>query len=176
VALCGQSILAAATLAVQAYRNVTIDGRVIPLCENFLTVGESGERKTAVDHEALRPHRAYEKQLHEKYEAGMRDYENDMAAYKKAREEALKKAKTRGEKKNALDALGPAPEEPLLPNFLIEEPTYEGLVKLLLRGQLGVGLFAHEGGRMIGGYGMSEDQQLKTAAGLSEFWDGNRVS
>src|SRR5262249_19946034 len=36
LALCGQSILAAATLAVQAYRDVIIDGRTIPLSENFL--------------------------------------------------------------------------------------------------------------------------------------------
>src|SRR5712692_1138700 len=176
LALCGQSVLAAAALAVQPHRNIIIDGRTIPLSENFLTVGESGERKSAVDQEALRPHRAYEKQLHEQYEASLLDYENDLAAYKKAREEALKKAKRQAEKKQALDALGSPPDESLLPVFITEEPTYEGLVKLLIRGQPSLGLFADEGGRMIGGYGMSEEQQLKTAAGLCELWDGKRIS
>jgi hypothetical protein len=176
LALCGQSMLAAATLAVQSYRDIEIDGRIIPLSENFLSVGESGERKTAVDTEVLRPHRAHEKFLRDQYEAKLLDHEDDLAAYKKAREEALKKAKARAEKKLALAALGDPPDEPLLPVFITEEPSYEGLVKLLLRGQPGVGLFAHEGGRMIGGYGMSEEQQLKTAAGLCELWDGKRIS
>src|SRR5262249_27317312 len=63
LALCGQSVLAATALAVQGYADVVIDGRVIPLSENFLTIGESGERKSAVDKEVLRPHRAYERQL-----------------------------------------------------------------------------------------------------------------
>ena len=39
-----------------------------------------------------------------------------------------------------------------------------------------LGLFADEGGRFVGGYGMSEDHQLKTASGLSELWDGKRIS
>jgi hypothetical protein len=176
LALCGQSILAAATLAVQPYRDIILDGRTIPLCENFLTVGESGERKTAVDQEALRPHRAHEQQLHEQYEAKRPGYENDLIAYNKARDKALKDRHTREEKKFLLEAIGAPPDEPLLPNFITEEPTYEGLVKLLLRGQPSVGLFSDEGGRMIGGYGMSEEQQLKTAAGLCELWDGKRIS
>jgi hypothetical protein len=176
LALCAQSSLAAVTLAVQPYRNVIIDGRVIPLSENFLTIGESGERKSAVDQEALFPHRAHEKRLFEKYEEAVVEYQNDLAAYKKAREEALKKTKTREAKKQALEACGSAPQEPLLPILLTEEPTYEGLVKLLLRGHPSIGLFADEGGRMIGGYGMNEENELKTAAGLCELWDGRRIS
>lgn len=176
LALCGQSLLAAATLAVQAHRNIVIDGRVIPLSENYLTIGESGERKSAVDQEALRPHRAFEKRRYDDYAAKRLDYENDFAAYQKARDEALKKTKTRIDKKVALDALGSPPVAPLFPVFLTEEPTYEGLVKLLQHGLPTVGLFADEGGRMIGGYGMSETQELKTACGLSELWDGKRIS
>jgi hypothetical protein len=176
VALCGQSILAGATLAVQAHGNITLDGRVIPLSENYLTIGESGERKSAVDQEALRPHRAYEKRRYDDYDAKRLDYENDLAAYQKAKDEALKKAKTRAEKKAALDALGSPPIAPLFPLFITEEPTYEGLVKLLQHSLPTVGLFADEGGRMIGGYGMSDTQELKTACGLSDLWDGKRIS
>ena len=58
VALVGQTILAAMNQASQPYANVCIDGRVSPLSEYFLTLGESGERKSAADafakqHEAL---------------------------------------------------------------------------------------------------------------------------
>jgi hypothetical protein len=175
-ALCGQSILAAGALAIQGHRNVLLDGRVIPLSENFLTIGESGERKSAVDREALRPHRAYEKRLAVQYAEDIAGYENELAAYKKSREEALKKAKSRAAKKQAVEEIGLAPTAPLSPILLIEEPSYEGLIKYLLIGQPSTGLFSDDGGRMIGGYSMSEEQQLKTVAGLCELWDGKRIS
>ena len=41
-ALIGQSILAAMNQVAQPYGNVVIDGRVSPLSEYFLTLGESG--------------------------------------------------------------------------------------------------------------------------------------
>jgi len=52
-ALIGQSILAAMNQVAQPFANVIIDGRVPPLSDFFLTLGESGERKSAVDAWAL---------------------------------------------------------------------------------------------------------------------------
>jgi hypothetical protein len=146
LAICGQSVLAATTLAVQAYRDAVNDGRVIPLSQYFLTIAESGERKSAVDTEALRAHKAHEKRLHEQYEPLLLDYENDLAAFKKSRDEALKRAKTRADRKKALDDLGPPPTAPLHPMFVCEEPSYPGLIKQYLRGRPSLGLFADEGG------------------------------
>ena len=45
-AVCGASVLAAASLAVQGLADVTIDGRTHPLTLWMLTVAESGERRT----------------------------------------------------------------------------------------------------------------------------------
>ncbi len=39
-----------------------------------------------------------------------------------------------------------------------------------------MGLFSDEAGRFIGGYAMSEEHLLKTAAGLSEIWDGSEIT
>src|SRR5579864_2243247 len=47
--ICGQSVLAAVALAVQGYADIEIDGRIIPISEFFLTIGATGERKSAVD-------------------------------------------------------------------------------------------------------------------------------
>ncbi len=55
------------------------------------------------------------------------------------------------------------------------EPTFEGLCKLLAVGQPSVGVFASEGGQFIGGHGMSDDNKLRTAAGLSSVWDGEPI-
>jgi len=176
LALCCQSVLAATSLAVQGHANIHIDGRVYPLSLYCLTIALSGDRKTATDSVVSRPHREYERQIEEEYEKELRNYENDLAAFKKAREEALKKAKTREEKRKALEEVGDAPVEPRWPFLMVEEPTYEGIVKLLIHGHPSIGLFADEAARFIGGHGMNEDNRLKTAAGLSDYWDGKRTT
>ena len=68
------------------------------------------------------------------------------------------------------------PHEPLHPLILVEEPTYEGIVKYLAIGQPSVGLFSDEGARFFGGHAMGRDNQLKTIAGLSSLWDGKEIS
>jgi hypothetical protein len=176
LAICGQSVLAAAALAVQGHANVEIDGRVSPLSEFFLTIGESGERKSAVDKFALAPHYEHQKNLGQQYKEDCKKYAQEQEAFKKEKEEVLRKVKGYPAKKEALRDLGDEPEPPLQPFFIIEEPTYEGLVKLLEIGQASQGLFSDEGGRFIGGHGMSNENALKTAAGLSGLWDGKPIS
>lgn len=56
----------------------------------------------------------------------------------------------------------PPPIAPLHPLTLVEEPTYEGIVKYLDIGQPSIGLFSDEGGRFFGGHAMSRDNQIKT--------------
>ena len=175
IAICGQSVLAAAALAVQAHGDIEIDGRVFPISENFVSVGESGGRKSAVDQVALRPHRDHEKTLAERQGAEHEEYNIQLAAHKKCRDVALNKEKNKEDIQKRLRALGPEPTAPLSPILITEDPTIEGLVKLLTVGQPSMGLFSDEGGRMIGGYSMSPDNQLKTAAGLSGLWDGKPI-
>lgn len=179
MAICGNSVLAAATLATQGLADVVIDGRCFPLSEIFKSIGETGERKSAVDKVALWPHREYENELRQAYEEQFSDYNRAKEAYEKARDEAIVqgKSKTYQDKKNALDALKDVePHKPLEPFLICEEPTYEGLVKMLAHGQPSIGLFSDEGGRFIGGHGMNNDNLLKTAAGMSGLWDGKPIS
>ncbi len=61
LAICGQSVLAAATLAVQGHANVELPtGHAKPLSSYFVSVAATGERKSAVDQEALWPVRKRE--------------------------------------------------------------------------------------------------------------------
>jgi hypothetical protein len=142
--ICGQSILGAGTLVVQGHADVTNDGRTHPLSDYLLTDGESGERKSVVDRCALWPHRHWERSLHERCRGEALAYQNDGEAYRKARDEALKQAKGREAKKVALDAFGPLPTPPLDAMLIVDEPTYEGLVKALRIGQPSMGLCADE--------------------------------
>ena len=175
-AICGQSVLAAATLAVQGHADIVLPtGQRRPLTNYFLTIAATGERKSVVDTEALWPIRKRENSLREKHDQERHEYENSRLAWDKARDAAIKNAKPKGSRaaiKAALDTLGPAPDALLEPLLTCPEPTYEGLCRLFSVGQPSLGIFASEGGQFIGGHGMSDDAKLRTAAGLSAAWDG----
>jgi hypothetical protein len=151
-ALVGNSLLAAASLAVQPYVNVQLPhGAIVPTSLYVVSVAESGERKSAVDRLALHPHTMFEK--------AKSDEQREASEQRKR----LPKAEMdRSE----------VPREAV---FLASDPTVEGLCKLLSSGLPSIGVFSAEGGRFLGGYGMSDDASLRTAAGLSLFWDGAPV-
>src|SRR6516164_4317705 len=177
LAICGQSVLAAATLATQAHADITLPmGHIRPLSSYLVTVAATGERKSAVDHEALWPLRKREAALRESYASDAHAHQNASEAWEAARKAAAKRGKSdRDAIRAALDALGPAPQPPLLPMLTCTEPTYEGLCRLLAHGQPSVGIFAAEGGQFIAGHGMADDARLRTAAGLSAAWDGEPI-
>lgn len=64
-----------------------------------------------------------------------------------------------------LEAIPPAPQQPLNPSRTASDPTFEGLVKLYENGNPALGLFTDEGGSFFGGHAMNSDNKLKTCAG-----------
>ncbi len=64
MAMCGQSALAVATLAVQGHADVRLPtGARVPISNYYVSVAATGERKTAVDREAMWPIRKHEDAL-----------------------------------------------------------------------------------------------------------------
>src|SRR5262249_10103635 len=177
LAICSQSVLAAATLATQAHADIELPtGHARPLSSYYVTVAATGERKSAVDHEALWPVRRREAALRESYDTNALAHRNACEAWDAARHSNIKRLKgNRDAIRAALDALGPAPQPPLAPLLTCAEPTYEGMCRLLATGQPSIGIFAAEGGQFIGGHGMGDDARLRTAAGLSAAWDGDPI-
>ena len=179
LAICGQSVLAAAALAGQGHADAVLPigpGQARPLALYLVTVAASGERKSACGTEAMWPIRRREATLREAHDGDSLRYDNDRAAYDRAREAAQKAGKgDRGAIRAALDALGAAPLPPLIPMLTCPDPTYEGMCRLLAAGQPSIGIFAAEGGQFIGGHGMSDEARLRTAAGLSAAWDGEPI-
>jgi hypothetical protein len=177
IAICGQSVMAAATLVTQAHANVRLPtGQLRPLSNFFATVAVTGERKTAADTEAIWPIRKREEALRERYGPARQEYENAKEAWECARNHAMKVGKGNAAAiKAALAQLGPPPNEPLLPFLAVTEPTIEGLVKVFAKGWPSLGVFSDEGGMFIGGHAMKEDARLRTATTLSKLWDGNAI-
>ncbi len=178
-AMCAQSVLAAASLAAQGHGDVVLPtGSVRPLSSYFASIGESGERKTAVDEIALWPVRKREAALRIVYEDELQQHKNEFEAWEKQRGQILgdkRRYHDQASKVAALKELGAAPKAPLVPIITCPEPTFEGLVKLLAQGQPSVGVFTAEGGQFIGSHAMSEDHKLKTISALSSLWDGEPI-
>jgi hypothetical protein len=176
--LCGQSVLAAVSLVVQAHVNVQLPtGQVKPISEFFVTIGGSGERKTACDELALKPIVEYEGELRENYDRAYASWLNADAVWSKRRDIILKSSKDLpdSERLAQLDALGPAPQRPMTPMMICPEPTFEGLTKLLQVGLPTIGIFTDEGGQFLGGHGMNKDNKLGMATNLSGCWDGKAI-
>jgi hypothetical protein len=142
----------------------------------LLTIGESGERKSAVDDVTGAPHREHEAKLASAYEHELECYEIEKKAWQDAQNELGKKKGSKRERMERYEELGRPPDCPVPPFLLVEEPTYEGLVKLYGEGVPSLGLFSDEGGRFIGGHALNSDNALKTAAGLSDLWGGKAIS
>src|SRR5262249_19260459 len=92
LAICGQSVLAAANLATQAHVNVVLpigSGQPKPVSSYFMTVALSGERKSECDRQASWPIRKREKEMRDTYDAELPAYINAKAAWDKARDAAI---------------------------------------------------------------------------------------
>jgi hypothetical protein len=140
LAICAQSVMAAATLAVQGH----------------------AERRKATTRPAG-PSTGTRNLCARSNDAEQPAYINDKAAWDRAREVATKNGKgNRAAIKTALDRIGPEPAAPLDPMLTCPEPTFEGLCKLLAIGQPSLGIFSSEGGQFIGGHGMNDENKLKT--------------
>ncbi len=176
--ICANAVLAVAALAAQAHADVQLPtGETKPLSLYLVTVARSGERKTSVDSLASVPVRQREADLRVDSESALAEHQNVHAAWDAERKKVLNDKKLNfGDRKVALDRLGPEPKPPLSPILVCHEPTFEGLAKLLANGQPSIGIFASEGGAFIGGHGFSDEAKMRTAAGFSLLWDDGRLT
>lgn len=170
-AVCGASLLAAASLAVQAHADVQNGGRRHPLSLWFLSVAESGERKSAVDKWAMGGVREVEHEWCRDYKAAKQSHDAELEEWT-ARRDAAKRKEAKGQGLAAtLREIGASPEPPLQPTLVLADFTAEGLAKLLIAGRPSLGAFTDEAAVVFGGHGMSRETVARTAGTLSKLWD-----
>ncbi len=176
VALAAQAVLAAVTLAIQVHADVELPGAGRrPLTALYATIAESGERKSACDRVALAAVHRFEEKLRQDYIGASTAHAADRTAWEAARDAAKKTGKgDRTAIRRLLDGLGPEPQPPSHPMLLIADPTPEALV-LHLTGRPWGGLFTDEGGLLIGGHAMSDENRMRTGALLNTLWDGSPI-
>lgn len=174
IEICAQSVLAVATLAVQAHIDVELPGGgTKPVVNMFVSIAESGERKTSVDKTALAPVRDMESQWNRDHKLATADYDNRLVAWKTARLGVKKGAVP--DIVAALGQIGMEPEAPPHPMLICSDVTPEALVLHLEKGRPMAGLFTAEGGILVGGAAFTDESRMRTAALLNSLWDGEPI-
>jgi hypothetical protein len=180
--LCAQSSLANAALAVQGHINVVRPwtDRAEPVSLFLLSVAGTGDRKTTADNllggevisdfESEREADNYHARL--AYENAKEGYD---AARATAKAKAVKDSIGPDAIAKALRDVGEPPSPPLSATMTFSDPTVEGLHRHYSSGQPSAAVFSSEGGSFVGGVGMTPENALKTAAQLSELWDGSAI-
>ena len=171
VAMCAQSVLSTATLTVQAYGDVEIDGRVYPLSDYYIAIAETGERKSGCDAVAQVPIEEYEKQLWEKYRTEKTEYDIKLEIFEARKRGLIKKKDVKQTDKQLIEDIGEPPTPPLLPSITVKDATFDGIIQGLIGGQPSMGVYVSEGGTFMDGYSMQNDNRKRTASGLSLLWD-----
>lgn len=172
-----QSVLAVAALAAQAHANVVLPyGQKRPLSMFFATIAGSGDRKSSADNEASWPVHKHEKKLREEHKDAVKEWRIASLAWNAERKriEADRKTDLAG-KKVLLEAIGDEPLQPLEPFISLSDLTLDGVTKNWIKAPASLAIMTSEGATFTGGHGMSEDNRLRTAASLSEVWDGRAI-
>lgn len=177
MALCAQSVLAAAALAVQAHHDVILPGGGRkPLTQLLVSIAESGERKTSVDRIALRAVYRVEADWRQKADDAMAAYAADKLAWEEAAKEIKKQGKgDRAAIRANLMSLGAEPKAPPHPMLLVSDPTPEALVLHLADGRPWAGVFTAEGGILMGGSAFNDESRMRTGALFNTLWDGEPI-
>lgn len=174
--IAAQAVLGACAIVAQTRIEIEMPtGEIIPSSLFLFTVAASGDRKSSCDKRALGPVYRREKELREGFEPKQQQFSIEKAAHETAVKAAKSNKKNRFQIEEALKECGPPPTPPALPMLLVEEPTTEGIVKLLDEAYPSIGLFSDEGAAFLGGYSMQDEQQAKTGAVLSQLWDGKPI-
>ena len=173
IEVCFASLFSAINHAAQALAVVKLpQGQVKPLSCFFISVADSGERKTRADDDALKGTGQYQDILLTKYDADKKTYKRTKAVYEEEKKRILQdKGLDQNQKNKILEALT-EPEEPRYPILVTADPTMEGLIKLFYTGYPFVMLSTSEGGEFFGSHANNKENHLKTLAKLSRLWDG----
>jgi hypothetical protein len=176
MAIPAQSALAVASLAVMGFANVETLGGTSPTGLYFLSIANSGERKSSCDNYFMKEVRTFEREAARQHAKETEQWMDESAIWKAKHDDLIKKAKGGDElAKQDLKDLGSAPVPPRSGDLVVTEPTYEGLTRAFKEGRPALGIFADEGGQFLGGNAMNSDNRLKTLAALNDLWGGNPI-
>lgn len=158
VALVAGCALSAVSAAVQTQFGVRRNDRLFgPASLYFLTVAESGERKSSVDSLFIQPLKDYEARQRQEEKQRRQEYEDELATWEAGGRE------------------GAPPEPPgPTPKMLRGDDTTEALVSHLTNYQLAA-VISSEAGVIFGSHSMKPEGVKRNLALLNQLWDGGPI-
>ncbi|WP_215877470.1 YfjI family protein [Acidithiobacillus ferruginosus] len=183
-ALVAASVLSALSAAAQGLANVERDkGLVGPCSLYFLSIAESGERKSAIDTTVLEGIRAYEieeeesaKGLRKIHAAKYRSWEAQVDGVTASIRADAKTGKPVGALESKLMQLErekPAPV--IVPRALWDDTTTEALIAGMASNWPSAAIISAEAGVVFGGHSMKKDNLTGGLATLNKLWSGEPI-
>ena len=179
-ALAACSALSALSLAGQGLTDVRrAEGLEGPVSLFFLTLADSGERKSSVDGHFMTGIREWELTKKEEAAPLIKQYCADHAAWDAERAGLLAKIKSkpsqllRDQLREHEQAM---PEKPRYPRLFHENTTPESLAWDLSAKWPSGGIMSSEAGIVFGGHANGKDSIVRNLAQLNKLWDGGSLS
>jgi len=185
VAMIASSALAAVSLTCQAHVDVKRAEKLeSPSGLFFLTIADSGERKTTGDNFFTKPFRDYEQEQREKNEPEIKKYEADLESWEAKRRglnDAIRQKTKNNEQTEDLEAelrrlFDDKPEPPEIPRLLYNDVTPEQLAYSLAKQWPSGGIVSSEAGSVFGAHGMGKDSIMRNLSMLNILWDGGTLN
>lgn len=170
-AMCGNAALSAMTFAVQHLANVNVPGTrfIKPLTNFYVTIAQSGERKSTVNGLAMNGVEMAEAELEKECVELEKEHARKLFYYER------NKQRVKGDKSADYDEMGEEPPPPKKATLVLKDPTADGIFCSLQTGQYSQGLWTEEGGTLVGGFAMSKDQRRRTTGIFNQLWDGKSL-
>lgn len=181
------SALAALSVAAQALVDVKRAEKLTgPSGLFFLTIADSGERKSTCDGFFTKAIREYECEQAELAKPELEKYRADIAAWEAEKSgitEAIKAAAKKNEQvdvdenKQRLERLeNRKPEPPRIPKLIRGDDTPENLAWALMKEWPSAGILSSEAGLIFGAHAMGRDSIMRNLGLLNLLWDGGSLS
>jgi putative DNA primase/helicase len=181
IPMVASSALAALSLAAQAHADVKrADKLAGPVSLFFLTIADSGERKSTCDGFFSAPIRQYEREKTEHAQPEQKRQAAQLAAWAAERNGLLAAIREAAKKGKPLEVLRDKvafletlkPRLLRVPKLMRGDDTPENLAFALAREWPSAGVLTAEGGIVFGSHGMGADSVMRNMALLNTFWDG----
>ena len=147
----------------------------------FLTIAESGERKSTGENIFMVAIRDYEriitertKPLMKEYTAKLNAWESKCAGIKdRIRQDTKKGEDTSNAEEELQKLVSNPPKHPRIPRLIYTDATPEALAYSLHKQWPSGGLISAEGGQILGSHAMSQTSVMRNIGMLNQLWDGN---
>ncbi|RUR08561.1 DUF3987 domain-containing protein [Legionella septentrionalis] len=185
ISLVAASALSAISLASQALYDVKRAEKLTgPLSLYFLTIADSGERKSTCDGFFNKAIRDYEEKQAELAKPAIKNYQTAFEAWEAKRNGIKEKIRQLAKQNKSTDfmvaqlhSLDNGKPKPLqVPRLIYVDATPEALAYSLSKNWPSGGVVSAEAGIVFGAHGMGKDSVMRNLSLLNILWDGGKLS